>query len=64
MARRFRVGGVKRYKPMRPAYRMTNGRIFYEKRGDNQGAYDVKFPYVNPNDGNNAYWVSGYTELE
>ena len=43
---------------------MTNGRIFYEKRGDNQGAYDVKFPYVNPNDGNNAYWVSGYTELE
>ena len=59
MARRFRVGGRKRYKPMRPAYRMTNGRIFYEKRGDNQGAYDVKFPYVQP-----FYWVDGYTVVD
>ena len=55
MARRFRVGGRKRYKPMRPAYRMTNGRIFYERRGPNQGAYDVKFPYVQ-----NFYWDVGY----
>ena len=59
MARRFRVGGRKRYKPMRPAYRMTNGRIFYERRGPNQGAYDVKFPYVQ-----NFYWVAGYTVVD
>ena len=43
---------------------MTNGQRFYEKRGPNQGAYDTKFPYVNPNDGNNAYWVTGYTEID
>ena len=59
MARKFRVGGRKRYKPMRPAYRMTNGRIFYEKRGDNQGAYDVKFHYVQK-----YYWVDGYTVVD
>ena len=44
---------------MRPAYRMTNGRIFYERRGPNQGAYDVKFPYVQ-----NFYWVDGYTVVD
>jgi len=32
---------------------------FYEKRGPNQGAYDTKFPYVQP-----YYWVDGYTEVD
>jgi len=64
MARKFRIGSRRSYKPRRVAYQMTNGQRFYEKRGPNQGAYDTKFPYVNPNDGNNAYWVTGYTEID
>jgi len=54
MARRFRVGGRRSYPPRRVAYRMTNGRKFYEKqpRDFPYGA----LPYVQT-----YYWVEGYT---
>ena len=31
MARKFTIGGRRRYPPRRVAYRMTNGKAFYEK---------------------------------
>ena len=57
MARTFRMGGRRVGPPKRVAYRMTNGRKFYEKspRAFPYGA----LPYVEP-----YYWVAGYAENE
>ncbi len=53
--RRFRVGGRRVGPPRRVAYRMTNGRKFYEK-SPRTFPYGV-MPYVQ-----NYYWIAGYTE--
>ena len=55
MARRFRIGGARKYPPRRVAYRMTNGRKFYEKQ-PRDFPYGV-LPYVQP-----FYWTVGYCE--
>lgn len=52
MARSRKVGR-KTYPPRRVAYRMSNGKAFYEKQ-PRKFPYGV-FPYVQP-----TYWVSGY----
>jgi hypothetical protein len=54
MARRFTIGGRRDYSKRRVAYRMTNGRAFYEKqpRDFPYGA----LPYVQ-----SYYWTEGYT---
>jgi len=52
--RRFRIGGRRVGPPRRVAYRMTNGRKFYEKSPRD---FPVTLPYVQ-----NYYWAVGYTE--
>ena len=53
MARTFTIGGRRRYPPRRVAYRMTNGRVFYEK--------DPRtFPYGNMPYFQNYYVTTGY----
>ena len=54
MARTFRIGGRRRYPPRRVAYRMTDGRGFYEKQ-PRKFPYGI-LPYVQ-----NYYWTAGYT---
>mgnify|MGYP003140118821 CR=1 FL=1 len=54
MARTFRIGGRRRYPPRRVAYRMTDGRVFYEKQ-PRKFPYGI-LPYVQ-----NYYWTAGYT---
>ena len=54
MARKFTIGGRKSNSPRRVAYRMTNGRAFYEK-DPRAFPYGV-LPYVQ-----NYYWTAGYT---
>jgi hypothetical protein len=53
MARKFRIGGRRSYPPRRVAYRMTNGRKFYEKQ-PRDFPYGP-FPYVQ-----NFYWDITY----
>ena len=55
MARRFRIGGARKYPPRRVAYRMTNGRKFYERQ-PRDFPYGV-LPYVQ-----NYYWAETYCE--
>jgi len=57
MARRFRIGGRRAYPPSRVAYRMTNGRKFYEKQ-PRAFPYGTT-PYVEP-----YYWVVGYAQYD
>jgi len=53
MARKFTIGGRRRYPPRKAAYRMTNGRTFYEK--------DPRtFPYGNMPYFQNYYVTTGY----
>ena len=54
MARQFRIGGKRNYPKKRIAYRMTDGRTFYERqpRDFPYGA----LPYVQT-----FYWTEGYT---
>ena len=53
--RKFRIGGRRVGPPKRVAYRMTNGRKFYE-RDPRDFPYGA-LPYVQ-----NYYWAVGYTE--
>ena len=46
MARRFRIGGARKYPPRRVAYRMTNGRKFYERQ-PRDFPYGI-LPYAQP----------------
>jgi len=55
MARTSRIGGRRKGPPRRVAYRMVNGRNFYEKT-PRKFPYGI-LPYVQP-----TYWVSGYCE--
>ena len=57
MARTFRIGGRRRYPPRRVAYRMTDGRIFYEKQ-PRTFPYGV-MPYFEP-----YYVTTGYAKDE
>ena len=57
MARRFRIGGGRKGPPHRVAYRMVNGRKFYEKQ-PRAFPYGVT-PYVEP-----YYWVIGYAQYD
>ena len=50
---RTRIIGKRNYNSRRVAYRMTNGRKFYEKQ-PRDFPYGV-LPYVQP-----TYWISGY----
>ena len=54
MARTRRVGR-RSHPPRRVAYKMANGKTFYEKQ-PRKFPYGV-FPYVQP-----TYWVAGYCE--
>ena len=54
MARTRRVGR-RSYPSRRVAYKMSNGKTFYEKQ-PRKFPYGV-FPYVQP-----TYWVAGYCE--
>ena len=53
--RKFRIGGGRQGPPRRVAYRMTNGRKFYE-RDPRDFPYGI-LPYVQP-----YYWIAGYCE--
>jgi len=55
--RRFRIGGRRVGPPKRVAYRMTNGRKFYE-RDPRAFPYGVT-PYVEP-----YYWAIGYAQYD
>ena len=57
MARTFRIGGRRRYPPRRVAYRMTDGRKFYEK-SPRTFPYGVQ-PYFQP-----YYVTTGYARDE
>ena len=57
MARKFTVGGRRRYPSNRVAYRMTNGRRFYEKQ-PRAFPYGV-MPYFEP-----YYVTTGYVRDE
>ena len=57
MARRFRYGGGYKGPPRRVAYRMVNGRKFYEK-SPRAFPYGTT-PYVEP-----YYWVVGYAQYD
>ena len=54
MARRIRRIGRRDYSPRRVAYRMTDGRKFYEPQ-------PRKFPYGALPYTDTYYWVEGYT---
>ena len=55
MARTFRIGGKRNYPKKRIAYRMTNGRTFYERQ-PRDFPYGI-FPYAQP-----YYWAVTYCE--
>jgi len=57
MARTSRIGGRRKGPPKRVAYRMVNGRNFYEKN-PRKFPYGV-MPYFEP-----VYVVAGYIENE
>ena len=57
MARRFRIGGGRKHPPRRVAYRMVNGRKFYEPQ-PRAFPYGIT-PYVEP-----YYWAIGYAQYD